>query len=185
MKTEENLYLKILTWAYNRQESGFTWEELKNHFNLDDSQEKWVRKIFLTTSDGDRKYFEILKHENDTYFYSLNEKGITAAINYKSLEHAEKSSEYAIWFAGTSIFLTALGLFFTIKQTNLTETQSLSDRINQARSVQSAISLCEQDSTLPDSGLYKVDTGKSVSCKEVLDTYKKDNSLLGKIKTMF
>ncbi|MEK7173710.1 MAG: hypothetical protein AAB710_01350, partial [Patescibacteria group bacterium] len=84
----------------------------------------------------DRKFFAHLRTDDSVnpnqYYYSLNEKGITAAINYKSLAHAEKTSSLAIWFAVFSILLTAIGIFFQIKQTRLTEIQAIPEQINQA-----------------------------------------------------
>lgn len=62
-KVKEDLYIKVLLWAHEKQETGFTWEELKKHFNLTHFQEGWIRKIFLTTSDSDRKFFELLRND--------------------------------------------------------------------------------------------------------------------------
>lgn len=176
-KANEDLYILVLLWAHEKQETGFTWEELKSHFTLNSSQESWIRKIFLTTSDQDRKFFEHLKNDNSVtpnqHYYSLNEKGITAAVNYKSLAHAEKTSSLAIWFAGLSILLTAVGIFFQIKQTRLTEIQAIPEQINQARSKQSALEFCRQNPDDSNSGLYLLDgSGKMATCLEVLKIYK-------------
>jgi len=143
----------------------------------------------LTTSDTDRKLFEHLRNDEtvtpNAHYYSLNEKGITAAINYKGLQHAEKSSERALWFASLSIFLTAIGLFFAIKQTNLTEIQSTSERINQARGVQSAIEFCKQNPGAQDSGLYEISSGKSAPCDQVIRNYSEERSLWDNIRSRF
>ena len=188
-RKKEDLYISILLWAHDQQESGFGWDEMKNHFQLDAKQEYWVRNIFLTTSDGDRKFFEHLKNDDsvtpNVHYYSLNEKGITAAINYKGLEHAEKSSERALWFASISLFLTAIGLFFTIKQINLAEIQGISERINQARSVQSAIEFCKQNPDSQDSGLYEISTGKSAPCVQVIRNYSGEYTIWDKIRSYF
>lgn len=176
-KAEEDLYIRVLLWAHEKQETGFTWEILRKHFSLNVLQEGWVRHIFLTTSDQDRKFFEHLRNDEtvnpNQHYYSLNEKGITAAINYKSLAHAEKTSSLAIWFAGFSILLTAIGIFFQIEQTRLTEIQAIPEQINQARSKQSALDLCKQNPDDPNSGLYRLDgSGKMATCLEILKTYK-------------
>lgn len=176
-KASEDLYILVLLWAHEKQETGFTWEELKQHFSLNSAQEAWVRKIFLTASDQDRKFFEHLRNDEtvtpNQHYYSLNEKGITAAINYKSLAHAEKTSSLAIWFAGLSILLTAIGIFFQIKQTNLTEIQAVPEQINQARAKQGAIEFCKQNPNDPNSGLYLLDgSGKMATCQEILKVYK-------------
>ena len=188
-QSKEDFYIKVLLWAHDKQESGFTWDEIKKHFALDNLQESWIRKIFLTTSDTDRKLFEHLRNDEtvtpNAHYYSLNEKGITAAINYKGLQHAEKSSERALWFASLSIFLTAIGLFFAIKQTNLTEIQSTSERINQARGVQSAIEFCKQNPGAQDSGLYEISSGKSAPCDQVIRNYSEERSLWDNIRSRF
>ncbi|MEJ0053908.1 MAG: hypothetical protein WDN10_04280 [bacterium] len=187
--SKEDLYTNILLWAHDKQESGFSWEEMRSKFSLNAEQEHWVRNIFLTTSDGDRKFFEHLRNDDSVspniYYYALNEKGITAAINYKGLRHAEKSSTQALWVASISIFLAAIGLFFTVKQTNLAETQSISERINQARSIQSALEFCQQNPDSQDSGLYEISTGKSASCPQVVRNYSSTSSLLDRIKSLF
>jgi hypothetical protein len=103
MKKEKNLYIKILKWAFEKKESGFIWEELKEKFKLDKETEEWIKKIFLTASDADRKFFEHLKYvgKNDTHVYALNEKGISAYIDYQKLEEARdgsaKAMKIAIW----------------------------------------------------------------------------------------
>lgn len=176
-KVKEDLYIRVLLWAHEKQETGFTWDSLSKHFSLDTLQESWVRKIFLTVSDQDRKFFEHLRNGDtvnpNKHYYSLNEKGITAAINYKSLAHAEKTSSLAIWFAGLSILLTAIGIFFQVKQTRLTEIQAIPEQINQARSKQSALDFCKQNPDDPNSGLYHLDgSGKMATCPEILKTYK-------------
>ncbi|MFA6502947.1 MAG: hypothetical protein WCT45_01665 [Candidatus Paceibacterota bacterium] len=175
-KAGEDLYIRVLLWAHEKQETGFTWESLKSNFSLDALQESWIRKIFLTTNDQDRKFFEHLRNDDSVtpnrHYYSLNEKGITAAINYKSLAHAEKTSNLAIWFAVFSILLTAIGIFFQIKQTKLTEIQAIPEQINQARSKQSALEFCKQNPKDPNSGLYFLDdSGKMATCPEVLRAY--------------
>lgn len=188
-KKKEDLYINILLWGHDKQESGFTWDEMKENFQLNSEQEHWVRNIFLTTSDGDRKFFEHLKNDDsatpNVHYYSLNEKGITAAINYKGLGHAEKGSKRALWFASISLLLAAIGLFFIIKQTNLAEMQSISERINQARGVQSAVEFCKQNPDSQDSGLYEISTGKPASCTQVVRNYSGEYSWWDRIRSLF
>lgn len=188
-KSKEDLYINVLLWAHDKQETGFAWDEMKNNFQLNTQQEYWIRKIFLTTTDSDRKFFEHLKNDDsmtpNVHYYSLNEKGITAAINYKGLEHAEKNSERALWFAGLSIFLTAIGLFFTIKQTNLTKIQNTSEQINQARSIRSAVEFCKQNPDAQDSGLYEISSGKSALCVQIIRNYGVECSLWNNIRSRF
>lgn len=110
-QSPQDLYIKILLWAHSTQETGFTWDDMKDRFSLNTLQERWVRKIFLTTSDNDRKFFELLRDDgtstSNKHYYSLNEKGMSAAVSYMSLKQSEKSSKYALWFAGLSLLISA------------------------------------------------------------------------------
>ncbi len=110
-KQRKSKYTEILLWAYRKKESGFTWEELKNEFNLNGREEKWIRKIFLTTSDSDRKFFEHFFNDDSVnpnkHYYSLNEKGISAATSYIGSEETRKMSNWAI-------FISVVSLIFSI-----------------------------------------------------------------------
>ncbi len=117
MEKEDNIYIKVLLWAYGKQQNGFTWEELRCKFNLNDLQEKWIKKIFLTADDRDRKFFEHFRNDEsvtpNVHYYSLNEKGMSAAINYKELKRAEENSKHANWFAGLAVFMAIVTLIVT------------------------------------------------------------------------
>lgn len=188
-RESEDLYTRILLWANGKQESGFSWEELKEEFDLSDQQAAWVKKIFLTTSDSDRKYFEHYKNDDsvepNVHYYALNEKGMTAAINYKGLKHAEKSSSYAIWFAGISVILTAVGLYYAVEQTKLTEFASRGDRIIQAKLINDAVAFCVENPEAEDSGLQVVRNGQIATCKQVLDIYGPEDTYWEKFKKTF
>ena len=171
-KKTEDLYIRVLMWAYEKQETGFTWEEMKKHFDLNNLQENWVRKIFLTASDQDRKFLEHLRNDDtvspNQHYYSLNEKGINTAINYKALTSAEKNSNTALTIAIIGIFLTAIGMFLQLKQTKLAEIQSIPEQINQARNINTAKDFCKQNPDAKESGLFEVTTGKPASCNQVI-----------------
>ncbi len=116
MKKHDNyLYTRVLLWAYEKSETGFTLVDLTDQLSLSRQQESWVRKVFLTTSDADRKFFEILRNEETTtpnvYYYSLNEKGMSAAVDYLELKEARESSRNAIYIATGSLFIaTVVGI---------------------------------------------------------------------------
>ncbi len=172
-KKDEDLYIRVLMWAYEKQETGFTWEEMKSFFVLNKLQENWVRKIFLTASDQDRKFFEHLRNDDtvapNQHFYSLNEKGLNTAINYKALTSAEKNSNTALRIAIVGIFLTAIGIFLQLWQTRLAEIQSIPERISQARNISIAKDFCKQNPGAKESGLFEVATGKPAPCSQVIN----------------
>jgi hypothetical protein len=116
-RNKEDLYIRILLWAYEHQETGFTIEEIRPTFFLSAEQDAWVRKIFLASSDGDRKFFEHIRDDDTTtpsrHLYSLNEKGVTAALNYKNLQHAERSSKWALLIAVITLVITVYATILT------------------------------------------------------------------------
>lgn len=66
----------------------------------------------------------------------------------------------------------AMQLWFAVKQTNYTEIQSRSERIQQAKITSSAVEFCEQNPEAEESGLFEISNGKPASCKQVLEIYK-------------
>lgn len=147
--------------------------ELSREFNLNDSEKAWVTKIFLTTDDNDRKFFEQLYYDTEKkeHVYSLNEKGITSAINYKGLAHAERNSSRALWFAGVSLILSFIGIIIQIDEKRLTEFATRGDRITQITLINHAIELCNKNPNAEDSGLRGVETGRIAPCSQVLEVY--------------
>ena len=111
MNKNNDLYVRILLWAHEKQEIGFSWEQLKTEFSINSQQDSWVQKIFLTTSDNDRKFFEHLRNDEtvtpNVHYYSLNEKGLTAAVNYLSLKETEKISKFAFWVSAFAFIISA------------------------------------------------------------------------------
>ncbi|OGZ35488.1 MAG: hypothetical protein A2815_00575 [Candidatus Portnoybacteria bacterium RIFCSPHIGHO2_01_FULL_40_12b] len=121
MKTKDTLYIKILVWAYGKQEDGFSWEDLKKEFQLSSTQEKWVVKVFRSNMPTSENLFDILSYseKDNTHFYVITSKGTSAAIEYLNLQEAKRSAEraerIALWAIGIGIFVGVaqiiIGLF--------------------------------------------------------------------------
>ncbi len=171
----QDLYTRILLWAYKKQESGFTHKELVDAFSLTQAQDAWVWKIFNTASDNDRKLFEHLRNDDKStpnqHYYALNEKGITSAVNYLSLKQTEKISRIAVFLSIVSIFLTLAALRIQIEGNRISEFASRGDIIQQIKLINDAISYCKENPNTDDSGLYDVSTGKSATCNQTLEIY--------------
>ena len=104
MKTKKSLYIKILIWAYKKQEIGFSMKELKEKFNLNSRQEQWVLNVFRSNMPSSENLIDHLNYSgtNNEHFFVITSKGMSAAIAYLSLEEAKKSSKRAeiiAWFA--------------------------------------------------------------------------------------
>lgn len=107
MKTEETLYIKILIWAYNRQESGFTWGDLQKEFGLSKEQEQWVHKIFRSNMPASENLMDHLSYseEKNIHHFVITSKGTSAAVDYLNLKEAERSGRRAETIAIIAIII--------------------------------------------------------------------------------
>lgn len=103
MKSEESLYIKILIWAYERQEAGFTWGDLTNEFKLSDKQLQWVQKIFRSNMPASENLIDHLFYQNDEHTFVITAKGTSAAVQYLNLKEAERSGKRAERIAWVAI----------------------------------------------------------------------------------
>ncbi|MFA4827540.1 MAG: hypothetical protein WC596_04835 [Candidatus Shapirobacteria bacterium] len=62
MKTDDTLYIKILVWAYRKQEAGFTWGDLEKEFNLNTAQLNWVQKVFRSNMPASENLIDHLSY---------------------------------------------------------------------------------------------------------------------------
>lgn len=115
MKTEQSLYIRILIWAYNRQESGFTWGDLQNEFSLNPRQLEWVQKVFRSNMPQSDNLIDHLSYndEKDSHQFVITAKGTSAAIEYLSLREAKKSGRRA---EKVAIVAIAIGVIVGIAQ---------------------------------------------------------------------
>jgi len=107
MKSEKTLYIKILVWAYFRQEAGFTWGDLQKEFVLTKEQEQWVQKIFRSNMPASDNLIDHLSYnqDKDIHKFVMTAKGTSAAIEYLSLKEAEKSGKRAEKIAWVAIIM--------------------------------------------------------------------------------
>lgn len=104
METKNSKYLKILLWAYKKQETGFFEEDLLTEFSLQKKEEReWYARTFKQGQPGDRLIEFFLGTEEHKCF--ITAKGISAVIEYLNLEEAKKSSKRA-----EKIALIAIGI---------------------------------------------------------------------------
>ncbi|MFA5996451.1 MAG: hypothetical protein WC790_01875, partial [Candidatus Paceibacterota bacterium] len=125
MKKQKDKYTKILLWAYKKQDTGFTWEELKQECSLSDSEESWVKKIFNTTDDGDRKFVEHFRNDDsvepNVHYYSLNEKGISAALSAIESKKLRRNNFVTGLIAVGGLIISILSLNSAIQTGKLTQ----------------------------------------------------------------
>ena len=110
METEHSLYIKILVWAYKRQENGFTWGDLKTEFDLTPEQEQWAQKIFRSNMPAADNLFDHLSYnsEKNSHLLVITSKGTSAAIDYLNLKEAEKTGRRAEKIAVIAIIIGAI-----------------------------------------------------------------------------
>lgn len=107
METEKGLYIKILIWAYDRQESGFTWADLQKEFKLTNDQNIWVLKVFRSNMPASENLIDHLGYHEakDEHLFVITAKGTSAAIEYLNLREAEKSGRRAEIIALSAIVI--------------------------------------------------------------------------------
>lgn len=91
MKTENTLYIRILIWAYNKQESGFLEKDLFQEFDLNSEQIKWYLKVFRSNLPISENLVGSLDYADNKHTMALTAKGTSEAIAYLGLEEARKS----------------------------------------------------------------------------------------------
>ena len=75
----------------------------------------------------------------------------------------------------STVILIIIALFtlkLNIEQTRYVELSTRGDRLFQAQNIRDALTRCENDSSLIESGIFNVENGEPANCKEVLRKYK-------------
>jgi hypothetical protein len=109
MKAEDTLYIKILIWAYEKQEIGFSIEDLTKEFMLTPQQQDWVIKVFRSNMPVGDNLFDHLSYDGSTHTLVITAKGTSAAVDYLSLQEAKNSGKRAEYIA-----LWAIGIAATV-----------------------------------------------------------------------
>lgn len=114
MKKEEALYIKILIWAYRKQDAGFLWKDLVTTFDLTVAQDQWVQKVFRSNMPISDNLVDYLSHDSQNQgLYVITARGTSAAIEYLNLKEAENSGRRAEKIA---LFAIGIGIVTGIAQ---------------------------------------------------------------------
>lgn len=105
MKTEDTLYIRILIWAYNKQEAGFLEKDLFEEFGLNPEQIKWYLKVFRSNLPISKNLVGHLDYTDNKHTMALTDKGTSEAIAYLGLEEARKSGTRAERIAKLAIVI--------------------------------------------------------------------------------
>ncbi len=152
--------------------------------------QKELEKILLNLTPGSTEYeqvaFKIRSIQLDTNNIQIANLTEEMRILQSSLKKYSNSANnegkrmYRLTiFLG---FIALLQLYIGYKQMIISENQGISEKIMQAKNIQSAIELCSRDSMLKESGLFEISTGKPAPCEIVLQTYTMKDSIWYKIK---
>lgn len=96
MNTDETLYIRILVWAYQKQEAGFTWAELVKEFSLTNEQNEWAEKVFRSNMPQTDNLIDYLSYSSRNQGRCvITAKGTAAAIDYLNLQEAKNSGKRA------------------------------------------------------------------------------------------
>ena len=105
MRPEDSLYIKVLLWAFDRKDAGFTLEELREAMNVNQSQWEWIEWMFTNALNGDSPliWYRIVA---DGRRYYLTVSGSAAAIDYLELSEAQQSGKRATLIALVAITIS-------------------------------------------------------------------------------
>lgn len=96
MRTEKSLYIRILLWVYERQDVGFSWEDLEKEFGLNATQMPWVQKVFYSNSPPSENLIDHLNYSDENmHRFLITAKGTSAAVEYLNLKEAKEGSRRA------------------------------------------------------------------------------------------
>lgn len=144
------------------------------------SKFKWHRRnrgadeLFLSG-----KIFEASNKELNNILKEItNSQNTNETIRHREIVRAItvltiKTNKYTSLIQFFLIILTIFALYLAWKQTIYTEVSTRSERIKQNSMIQQAIRNCEQSPSSAESSLIFIESGRAVSCSEVLNFYKK------------
>jgi hypothetical protein len=104
---QNGLYTKVLVWAYEKSEQGFTEPELFDTFDLNDQNLKqWYLKVFR---DSPSLLINNINLSSESIArWSLTALGMSYAVSYLGLKEVEKGSKRAEKIAYWSIGIVAV-----------------------------------------------------------------------------
>jgi hypothetical protein len=111
---DDNIYVKILKWAYGKQHYGFTRQELDEKFGLKGDLHQWVQKIFFERPHGDKALIGHFISRDGQDYYALTDKGVSAAVDYLELQAAMESAKSAKKTANIAIVISVVTALVSI-----------------------------------------------------------------------
>ncbi len=118
MKIKKNIYTKILLWAYEKTNKGFTRKEIQETFNLDNEQIEWQLRLFMPANHNDR----LIDHHNDNKepnLLALTDKGMSAAVKHLELRQARFLSWVAIAIGVLALVINIMTIKYAQTQIEL------------------------------------------------------------------
>ncbi|MBI4087847.1 hypothetical protein HY418_00480 [Candidatus Kaiserbacteria bacterium] len=109
MKSNKDLFRKIILWTYYRQDEGFFWVELENEFSLTPDQKEWALKILRSNMPISENLIDHLRFDNSTNAdkWFITSKGVAIARSYMDARN---------WYE-KSIGLIVMGVFIGVLAT--------------------------------------------------------------------
>ena len=89
MEKDNNLFKKIILWAYKRQEEGFFWVELQETFSLNQNQNEWAIKILRPNMPISENLIDHLRYDETTNAdkFFITAKGVAIARSYMDVKN--------------------------------------------------------------------------------------------------
>lgn len=119
-----NLYIEILSWAYENRFKCFTEEQLFKKFNLGEQEDlkKWYLRVFRGGNTNNECLIGIFGGGNESQYLCLTAKGLSAAVDYLILDEAQKASgeaeNHALWAIKVALAALVVGIVTACLQIN-------------------------------------------------------------------
>ncbi|MFA6536569.1 MAG: hypothetical protein WCT25_04045 [Candidatus Paceibacterota bacterium] len=121
---EENLYLKILEWAYTKRFEPFTEEELFNEFAelREEKMRDWYLRVFRECNNC---LIDVYGGGDTTQYLCLTARGTSATIDYLGLKEAKRASlqseSYSRWAIGIAVLTIVITTCLQVSSNNKTQ----------------------------------------------------------------
>jgi len=109
---------------------------------------------------------------SDGKIFKATDEELNNIIKDLSDRYTKAVQRYNIISTVILIIIALFTLKLNIEQTRYVELSTRGDRLFQAQNIRDALTRCENDSSLIESGIFNVENGEPANCKEVLRKYK-------------
>lgn len=109
MQLESSVYVRILLWAYSKQHSGFSKQEMRDFLGTPSNEEwAWIEWLFSSGLNGEAPLIWSMPGESYGSKFYLTSSGVSAAVDYLELKEAQEAGRRGEFLAKWAIAIGVL-----------------------------------------------------------------------------